>query len=305
MYIQLSPDHPVGPIMIADCRNAVIIGGSIRALPSAKVNGADQRAIYVRNCTGTVHIEGVHIDGAVSGAQTDGIAANSPKAVLQIQNVRVDGLRGGSTGNHSDVFQPWGGLLEYRIDRLTGSSNFQGLHVFENTGPIGRGTIRNTNIVGTNDGTVDKGGYYLWTDCDDNYPLQLDGVYVAPPARPALRPERLAIGDPQGVPGEGRQRGGDLADGQLDHRWRQRGSPGLGGLRFGRLGGPELHLARLPLTSGQYSSSRRQRPIPCRREAAPSASSPELRRRGTRPLCRPWRTRRRESGASDPTRSAL
>ncbi|MCZ2836034.1 hypothetical protein [Modestobacter sp. VKM Ac-2985] len=185
VLIQLPTDRAVGPITIADCRNAVIIGGSIRALPSAKVGGYDQRAIYVRNCTGTVHIEGVHIDGAVSGAQTDGIAANSPKAVLQIQNVRVDGLRGGSTGNHADVFQPWGGLLEYRIDRLTGSSNFQGLHVFENKGAIGRGTIRNTNIVGTNDAPVDKGGYYLWTDCDDNYPLVLDSVYVAPrPGRP-------------------------------------------------------------------------------------------------------------------------
>jgi hypothetical protein len=185
VLIKLPTDRAVGPITIADCRNAVIIGGSIKALPSAKVAGHDQRAIYVRNCTGTVHIEGVHINGAVTGAQTDGIAANAPRAILQIQNVRVDGLRGMSTGNHADVFQPWGGLREYRIDRLTGSSNFQGLHVFENTGPIGRGTIRNTNIVGTNDGTVSKGGYYIWTDCNDDYPLALDGVYVAPrPGRP-------------------------------------------------------------------------------------------------------------------------
>ncbi|GAA4741948.1 hypothetical protein GCM10023328_23930 [Modestobacter marinus] len=185
VLIQLPKDRAVGPITIADCRNAVIIGGSIRALPSAKVSGYDQRAIYVRNCTGTVHIEGVHIDGAVSGAQTDGIAANAPKAILQIQNVRVDGLRGMSTGNHADVFQPWGGLREFRIDRLTGSSNFQGLHIFENTGPIGAGIIRNTNIFGHNDAPVDKGGYYIWTDCADDYPLTLDGVYVAPrPGRP-------------------------------------------------------------------------------------------------------------------------
>ncbi|MCZ2813413.1 MULTISPECIES: hypothetical protein [unclassified Modestobacter] len=185
VLIKLPTDRAVGPITIADCRNAVIIGGSIRALPSAKVAGHDQRAIYVRNCTGTVHIEGVHIDGAVSGAQTDGIAANAPKAILQIQNVRVDGLRGMSTGNHADVFQPWGGLREYRIDRLTGSSNFQGLHIFENTGPIGSGVIRNTNISGHNDAPVDKGGYYIWTDCNDDYPIMLDGVYVAPrPGRP-------------------------------------------------------------------------------------------------------------------------
>ncbi|WP_036335377.1 hypothetical protein, partial [Modestobacter caceresii] len=99
VLIKLPTDRAVGPITIADCRNAVIIGGSIKALPSAKVAGHDQRAIYVRNCTGTVHIEGVHINGAVTGAQTDGIAANAPRAILQIQNVRVDGLRGMSTGN--------------------------------------------------------------------------------------------------------------------------------------------------------------------------------------------------------------
>ncbi|TFV63935.1 hypothetical protein E4P41_02905 [Geodermatophilus sp. DF01-2] len=185
VYIKLSPDHPVGPIAITDCRNAVVIGGEIKVLPSATVNGYDQRAIYVRNCTGTVHIEGVRIDGAVAGAQSDGIAVNAPKAVLQIQNVRVDGLRGGASGNHADVFQPWGGVREFRIDRLSGSSNFQGLHIFENRGEIGRGIIQNTNIVGTNDAPIDKGGYYIWTDCDDDYPLLLDNVYVTPrPGRP-------------------------------------------------------------------------------------------------------------------------
>ncbi|TFV64669.1 hypothetical protein E4P41_00010 [Geodermatophilus sp. DF01-2] len=185
VYVQLSPDHPVGPIAITDCRNAVVIGGHITVLPSATVNGADQRAIYVRNCTGTVHIEGVHIDGAVSGAQSDGIAVNAPKAVLQIQNVRVDGLRGGASGNHADVFQPWGGVREFRIDRLSGSSNFQGLHIFENRGEIGRGIIRNTDIAGTDVKPIDKGGYYIWTDCDDDYPLLLDNVYVTPrPGRP-------------------------------------------------------------------------------------------------------------------------
>ncbi|MCF6735150.1 hypothetical protein [Blastococcus sp. KM273129] len=179
------PNHSVGPVSITNCRNAVLIGGSITVLPSAKAGGADQRAIYVKDCTGTVHIEGVHIRGDVAGSQSDGIAVSAPEAVVQIQNVRIDGLRGGQGGNHADVFQPWGGVREFRIDRLTGSTNYQGLHIFETRGAIGRGTIRNTNIAGTDVGGTDGGGYYIWMDCEDKYPLTLDGVYVKPrPGRP-------------------------------------------------------------------------------------------------------------------------
>jgi hypothetical protein len=178
VLVQLAPDHSVGPIAITNCRNAVVIGGDITVLPSATAGGADQRAIYVKNCTGTVHIEGVHIDGAVSGSQSDGIAVNAPQAVVQIQNVRMDGLKGGHSGNHADVFQPWGGVKEFRIDRLSGSTNYQGLHIFEVLGQIGGGTIRNADISSSEAGPVDKGGYYIWMDCKDGYPLQLQDVYV-------------------------------------------------------------------------------------------------------------------------------
>jgi hypothetical protein len=173
------PAHSVGPVTITNCRNAVLIGGHITVLPSATVDGADQRGIYVRDCTGTVHIEGVHIEGNVAGSESDGIAVNAPEALIQIQNVRVDGMRGGMSGNHADVFQPWGGVREFRIDRLTGSTNYQGLHIFENLGPIGAGTIRNTNIASSETGKVDKGGYFIWMDCQDGFPLAMDNVYVA------------------------------------------------------------------------------------------------------------------------------
>lgn len=177
--IVLSPTRPVGPVAITNCRNAVLIGGQITVLPTSQVAGADQRAIYVRNCTGTVHIEGVYIDGNVAGSEADGIAVNAPEAVVQIQNVRIEGLRGGYSSNHADVFQPWGGVREFRIDRLSGSSNYQGLQIFQTLGAIGGGTVRNTDITGSDVGPVDKGGYYLWMDCSDRYPLVLDNVYVA------------------------------------------------------------------------------------------------------------------------------
>ncbi|PZA19172.1 hypothetical protein, partial [Modestobacter versicolor] len=173
------PSTPVGPITIQNCRNAVLIGGSIRVLPSSLVNGADQRAIYVKGCTGTVHIEGVLIDGNVAGAESDGIAVSAPSAVVQVQNVRVMGLRGSESGNHADVFQPWGGVREYRIDRLTASTNYQGINVKPATGGIGSGTIRNTNIASSGVTPVDKGGYFFWMNCDQ-HPIALEDVYVSP-----------------------------------------------------------------------------------------------------------------------------
>jgi hypothetical protein len=175
------PAAPVGPITIKNCRNAVLIGGSIKVLPSSKVNGLDQRAIYVKNCTGTVHIEGVLIDGNVPGSEADGIAVNSPAAVVQIQNVRAVGLRGSARANHADVFQPWGGVLEYRIDRLTGSTNYQGLTVNSATNSIGAGTIRNANVFSSGATPFNKGGFFFWMPCDE-YPLTLENVYVSPRA---------------------------------------------------------------------------------------------------------------------------
>jgi len=177
--VQLAADHAVGPVTIQNCRNAVLIGGRITVLASAKVNGYDQRALMIKNCTGTVHVEGLQITGNVLGSQADAIAAQSPKAVLQIQNVRADGLRGGQSGNHADVFQPWGGLRAFRIDRLTGSSNYQGITTTQSTGLIGSGTIKHANITSSGVTPVDKGGYFVWVNCNDRYPLSLSDVYVS------------------------------------------------------------------------------------------------------------------------------
>lgn len=178
VYIELSRAHAVGPVTIRNCRNAVLIGGAITVLPTAQIDGQDQRAIYVSKCTGTVHIEGLYINGAVAGSQADGIAVNAPQALVQIQNVRVEGMRGAKSGNHADVFQPWGGVREFRIDRLTGSTNYQGLHIKRGQGPIGRGTIRNTNIASSEAGPIDGGGQFIWMDCN-GYPLTLDNLYIA------------------------------------------------------------------------------------------------------------------------------
>jgi hypothetical protein len=178
VLVQLPRDRAVGPVTIKNCRNAVLIGGEIQVAPALSLGGQDQRGVYVTGCTGTVHIEGVRINGNVPGSEADGIAVNAPKAIVQIENVRVDGMRGGKSSNHADVFQPWGGVREFRIDRLTGSTNYQGLHIGVDLGPIGGGTIRNTNIASSGLSSIDHGGNFIWLQCNA-YPLALDNVYVS------------------------------------------------------------------------------------------------------------------------------
>ncbi|MGY1827521.1 MULTISPECIES: hypothetical protein [unclassified Blastococcus] len=179
VLIKLPADRPAGPITIANCRNAVIMGGQITVAPTARFGNDDQRAIYVHKCTGTVHIEGVLINGNVPGSQADGIAVNAPEATVQIQNVRMEALRGTYSVNHADVFQPWGGVREYRIDRLSGTTNYQGIQVRQDLGAIGKGTIRNTNVGSSGVTPVERGGQFIRIDCN-TYPLALENVFIDP-----------------------------------------------------------------------------------------------------------------------------
>ncbi|MGY1724503.1 hypothetical protein [Blastococcus sp. SYSU DS0533] len=179
VLIKLPADRPAGPITIANCRNAVIMGGQITVAPTARFGNDDQRAIYVHKCTGTVHIEGVLINGNVPGSQADGIAVNAPEATVQIQNVRMEALRGTYSVNHADVFQPWGGVREYRIDRLSGTTNYQGIQVRQDLGAIGKGTIRNTNVGSSGVTPIERGGQFIRIDCD-TYPLSLENVFIDP-----------------------------------------------------------------------------------------------------------------------------
>jgi hypothetical protein len=179
VLVKLPADRPAGPITIANCRNAVIMGGQITVAPTARFGNDDQRAIYVHKCTGTVHIEGVLINGNVPGSQADGIAVNAPEATVQIQNVRMEALRGTYSVNHADVFQPWGGVREYRIDRLSGTTNYQGIQVRQDLGAIGKGTIRNANVGSSGVNPIERGGQFIRIDCN-TYPLSLENVYLDP-----------------------------------------------------------------------------------------------------------------------------
>ena len=174
-----------GGVTIEGGHNIVLIGGRI-TVPSDQPPGAEndrfRTGVYIKGATGTVHVEGLQIDGA-SGAVWDGIDINAPAATVQLENIRVDGVRGRFRGFHGDVVQAWGGVRDLRINRLTASSNYQGLTIPVDRGPIGQAELSKVNLRGLSR-HVEKGGHLIWvtsgTETCRTYPLELRGVFLEP-----------------------------------------------------------------------------------------------------------------------------
>jgi hypothetical protein len=179
--VKLPPYLKQGGTEIQGGHNVVIEGGYI-SIPPNMSSDAARNGIYIKNNVGTVHIEGVLIDGSAGGV-SDGIDISAPQSTVQIENVRVIGLMGGYTGFHSDVIQPWGGVRDLRVDGLTGSSNYQGLTLPRDLGDIGSATLQRVNLSQTA-GPYDGGGHMLWlttgiSTCN-SYPVSLANFYIQP-----------------------------------------------------------------------------------------------------------------------------
>jgi hypothetical protein len=175
--LRLSRTRKLGGIWVIGGRNVVVVGGHVTVPPA--VHTDERRALYFKNQTGTVHVEGVLID-ASGGGEADGIVVNAPQAVVQVQSTRIVGLRGSERGTHADVVQPWGGARELRIDRLTGSSHFQGLEIPADLGPIGSADVRFTDLEALPP-LSHGGGHMLWLTTPytcTGYPVRLQSVYV-------------------------------------------------------------------------------------------------------------------------------
>jgi hypothetical protein len=90
-------------------------------------------------------------------------------------------LVGSGPDTHSDVIQPWGGVRELRIDRLTGASNYQGLFIPQDLAPIGHVKIKRTNLIADPQWFAGAGGgYMLWMGRDPKYTMS--DFYVQPRA---------------------------------------------------------------------------------------------------------------------------
>jgi hypothetical protein len=166
-----------GPVRLVGGRNIVLIGGHI-TIPWAGADASisSRLGLYLKGQTGTVHVEGLLIDNA-GGDLSEGIQINAPDAVLQIQNVRIDGVHARDevnfSDNHPDLIQPWGGLQALRIDHLSGTTDCQGFFLVGNEGPIGRVDLRNIDIVGTS-----TSRYLFWQA--QKIPVHIDNMWISP-----------------------------------------------------------------------------------------------------------------------------
>jgi hypothetical protein len=223
-----------GGVTIEGGHNVVLIGGRI-TVPSDQPPGVEndrfRTGVYIKGATGIVHVEGLQLDGA-PGAVWDAIDINAPAATVQLENIRVDGVRGRFHGFHGDVVQTWGGVRDLRINRLTASSNYQGLTISVDRGPIGQAELSKVNLRGLSR-HVEKGGHLIWvtsgTETCRTYPLELRGVFLEPrrgltlgqsvwpqvgrPRRCQARVRKNAATWPRLDRVEGEVRGGSPADG--------------------------------------------------------------------------------------------
>ena len=164
----------VGGLRIIGGHNVVLVGGHITIPPAGpRASAGDRRGLLIAGQTGTVHIEGLLVDNA-GGDLSEGIGIAAPRATVQIQNTRVAGVHARDekrfTDNHPDVIQTFGGVRELRVNRLTGTTTYQGLFLRGDAGPIGRAELSKVNIVG-----LPTARYLLWKRCRDPYPAPCAG----------------------------------------------------------------------------------------------------------------------------------
>jgi hypothetical protein len=117
-----------GALVIEGGRHVVVVAGAIDQSVLTPGTGYWNSGIILRDRRGTTHLEGLHVFGQHLG---DGIHMNSPHpdAILQLQNVRFDGVHS-TMGEHADVWQlSNGGMREIRQDRVTATTFYKGYEI--------------------------------------------------------------------------------------------------------------------------------------------------------------------------------
>ena len=175
-----------GGIVIEGGRNVVLIGGHIHVPEIGATTLGPRRGLQLNNQRGTMYVEGVQIDGA---GLSEGIQLDQRYGgTVRLQNIYVGTVRARDevrfTDNHPDVLQTWAGPKLLQVDRLTSSSDYQGLFFqpllacktdlcSPSTTSDRLWDVRNIDIRGTT-----TARYLLWKD--GSFPLNSRSVRVTP-----------------------------------------------------------------------------------------------------------------------------
>jgi hypothetical protein len=200
-----------GTVEIDGGHNVVMIGGSINVPSTANQtdNGADNTdtGVYIRQSTGTVHLEGLQIT-ADPGTQFDGINVNAPSATVQLENIRITNLWGSDTAEHADAVQTWGGVHDLRIDHLTADGDYQGLTIDPDLGPVGSAEIENVDMTlvprpASLASITVGGGYMIWLTqgahtCTAPGAVSFKNVYISDQDTNRVAPSKTAWPPPTG-----------------------------------------------------------------------------------------------------------
>jgi hypothetical protein len=188
----------------------VLIGGQIDVpmQPGDSPSPDARRGLYLTGQTGTAHVEGLLIRGP---DLSEGIDLSEPDAaVVQIENVRVEGVHArdesGFSDNHPDVLQTWAGPAELRVDRLSGSTDYQGLFLTpEQYGPAPRAvSLSHVDLRAAKCCY----GYLLWQQ--GSFPIHTDDVWITAHPSRSLAQSLWPSPAPWGPVSEGTPPGGEF-----------------------------------------------------------------------------------------------
>lgn len=176
-----------GGVLLNGGRNIVIIGGEIHdsiVLTRAQAEAGElwrQIGLYLPNCKGTVHIEGLYIHGIGCG---DGIETGTGAggATIRVQNCRIQNQHVtqnpgtvGWNGSHPDAFQCYAGPAAWQMYQNTVVSSGT-LRTWQPTefGPnIQSVYMERMDITAQ----TDVGSYALWDDTPSFWPEFHNDLY--------------------------------------------------------------------------------------------------------------------------------
>ena len=162
-----------GGITITGGHNVVIIGGEVY-IANSVTDAKKARGFYLKDQTGTIHIEGVHITGHTS----DGFNFDQRKgSTIQLQNILVDRVYGSKDGHHADLVQTWAGPARLRMDGFRGTTEYQGFFLLPTQHWSG-GTPKEFAFRRTYITMVPGSAYSLWLPEDDPSWFDVSGLTV-------------------------------------------------------------------------------------------------------------------------------